>query len=247
MDAKFTEDKDLMFLYNCSNDNLKLLVDILAYDKDGKTRWTENLTNNEEFKRAYPNNLKTVLPLIIDELQCFGGNSFFNFFRGHGVNYKEILIKVCNQYKVNFNKNASAEMLEKYLLQKILIMAAEKMSDEDVKHIGDVKTKTKDMLVNNINNFHLGDPLIIKMVTALVIEVAKRNGFKVVVGVAGKFASGRIFAILTGPIGWAVSAIWTVFDFAGPAFRVMIPATITVAYLRIISQKTEDELNNLFN
>ena len=36
MDSKFTNEKDLMFLYNCSNDNLKLLVDILAYDKDGE-------------------------------------------------------------------------------------------------------------------------------------------------------------------------------------------------------------------
>ena len=36
MDSKFTNDKDLMFLYNCSNDNLKRLVDILAYDKDGE-------------------------------------------------------------------------------------------------------------------------------------------------------------------------------------------------------------------
>ena len=36
MDSKFTNDKDLMFLYNRSNDNLKRLVDILAYDKDGE-------------------------------------------------------------------------------------------------------------------------------------------------------------------------------------------------------------------
>lgn len=247
MNNKFTNDKDLTFLENCSNENIKLLVDILVYDKDGKTRWTEELTINQEFKKAYPNNLKDVIPLVINELQCFGGNTFLNAFRGHGVKYKEILVKVCKQYKVNFNENAPAELLEKYLLQKILLMAAEKMSDEDVKHLGDIHTKTKDMLLKNISNFHLGDPIIIKMVTTLVIEVAKRNGLKALAGFAGKFAGGRFFAILTGPIGWAVTAVWTIFDFAGPAFRVMIPATITVAYLRIISQKTEDELDKLFN
>jgi uncharacterized protein YaaW (UPF0174 family) len=247
MNNKFTDDKDLMFLYNISNDNIKLLVDILVYDKDGDERFTEDLTTNPEFKKAYPNNLKTVLPLIIDELQCFGGNTFFNIFRGHGVKYKEILVKVCKQYKVSFNENASAELLERYLLQKILMIAVDKMSDEDVKHLGDVHTKTKDMLLKNINSFHMGDPIIIKLVTTLVIEVAKKNGLKALVGFAGKFAGGRFFAILTGPIGWAVAAAWTIFDFAGPAYRVMIPATIAVAYLRIISQKTEEELDKIFN
>lgn len=247
MNRKFTNDKDLMFLYNCSNENLKLLVDVLAYDKDGKARWTEELTKNEDFKNSYPNDIKAVLPLVINELQRFGGNTFFNVFRRHGVSYKEILIKVCKQYKVNFNKDAPAELLEKYLLQKILLMAADKMTDEDVKHLGDVHTRTKDMLVKNISSFHIGDPLIIKMVTTLVIEVAKKNGLKVLGGFAARFAGGRVFAILTGPIGWAATAAWTIFDFAGPAYRVMIPATIAVAYLRIISQKSEDELNNLFN
>ena len=134
----FTNDKDLMFLYNCSNDDLKLLVDILIYDKDGDKRWTELLSVNEEFKKAYPTNIKSVLPMVIDELQCFGGNSFLNIFRGHGVNYKEILIKVCKQYKVNFNKDSSAELLERYLLQKLLFITVENMTDEDVKHLGEV-------------------------------------------------------------------------------------------------------------
>lgn len=247
MNKKFTKDKDLMFLYNCSNENLKLLVDILVYDKDGGKRWTEELTIDEDFKKSYPNDIKTVLPLVINELQCFGGNTFLNMFRGHGVCYKEILTKVCKHYKVNFNKDASAELLEQYLLQKILLMAADKMTDEDVKHLGDVHTKTKDMLVKNISSFHAGDPLLIKMVTTLVIEVAKKNGLKALGGFAAKFAGGRFFAILTGPVGWAATAAWTLFDFAGPAYRVMIPATITVAYLRIISQKSEDELDKLFN
>ena len=68
MDSKFTNEKDLMFLYNCSNDNLKLLVDILAYDKNGEARWTEELTTNDDFKKSYPNNIKAILPLVINVL-----------------------------------------------------------------------------------------------------------------------------------------------------------------------------------
>ena len=42
----------------------------------------------------------------------------------------------------------------------------------------------------------------------------------------------RIMAILTGSIGWAITALWTMIDIAGPAYRVTIPAVIQVAYLR---------------
>jgi Zn finger protein HypA/HybF involved in hydrogenase expression len=42
----------------------------------------------------------------------------------------------------------------------------------------------------------------------------------------------RLLGILAGPIGWAVTAIWTAIDIAGPAFRVTIPATIYIAALR---------------
>lgn len=242
----FTDDKDLKFLYNCSNDNLKLLVEFVIFDKDGKKRWSTKQSAGKDFDNAYnTNNIKAILPIVIDELQRYGGNSFFNIFRGHGVSYKKILIKVCKQYKVNFNKDASAELLEKYLLQKILLIAAEKMTDEDVKHLSE--TQTKDLLIKNITKFHIGDPLILKMVTTAVIQIAKRNGLKTLGGFAARFAGGKAFSLLTGPIGWGLAGLWTLFDIAGPAYRVMIPATITIAYLRIISNKTEEELNNIFN
>lgn len=245
---KITNDKDLMFLYNCSNDNLKLLANAIIYDKDGKKRWSSKGVANEEFDKAYNNNdIKSLLPIIIDELQRYGGNSFLNICRGHGVSYKEILIKVCKQYNVNFNKDASTELLERFLLQKILLISAEKMTDEDVRHLGDINTRSKDLLLKNITLFHLGDPLIIKMITTAVIQIAQKNGLKMLGGVVAKFAGGRAFALLTGPVGWGLASIWTLFDIAGPAYRVMIPATITIAYLRIISNKTDDELNNIFN
>ena len=121
------------------------------------------------------------------------------------------------------------------------------MTDEDVKHLGEVKTQTKDMLLKNITKFHLADPLIIKMITTVVIQIAKKNGLKMLGGAAAKFAGGRAFAWLTGPVGWAFAGVLTCYDFAGPAYRVMIPATITIAYLRIISNKTDEELNEIFN
>ena len=40
----------------------------------------------------------------------------------------------------------------------------------------------------------------------------------------------RSMAILTGPIGWAITAAWTVIDVGGAAYRVTIPAVIQVAF-----------------
>jgi uncharacterized protein YaaW (UPF0174 family) len=60
-----------------------------------------------------------------------------------------------------------------------------------------------------------------------------------------RFAGSKSFTVFAGPIGWVLSGLWTLYDFAGPAYRVMIPCTITIAYLRIVSEKTEDELNEI--
>ncbi|XBY08211.1 ubiquinol-cytochrome C chaperone family protein [Escherichia coli] len=42
----------------------------------------------------------------------------------------------------------------------------------------------------------------------------------------------RTMAVLTGPVGWAITAIWTLVDVGGTAYRVTIPAVIYVAVLR---------------
>ncbi|MYZ51250.1 hypothetical protein F5985_03625 [Malikia spinosa] len=42
----------------------------------------------------------------------------------------------------------------------------------------------------------------------------------------------RAASVLTGPIGWAITGIWTAVDLAGAAYRVTIPAVIQVAFLR---------------
>ncbi|EQB5522606.1 GTP-binding protein, partial [Campylobacter jejuni] len=53
-------------------------------DKDGKVRFTEELTNNDLYKKHYPDH-KEYIELILEEFQKFGGNSILNIFRGGGV------------------------------------------------------------------------------------------------------------------------------------------------------------------
>ncbi|EAJ7040631.1 DUF3944 domain-containing protein [Campylobacter jejuni] len=83
-------DKDLEFLKELSSPELDELVKILTHDKDGKVRFTEELTNNDLYKKHYSDH-KEYIELILEEFQKFGGNSILNIFRGGGVLYNEIL------------------------------------------------------------------------------------------------------------------------------------------------------------
>ena len=130
-------DKDLLFLRNADNCDLKVLVDYLTKTKDGENRFTEELTMTENYKKYYPDQLQLMAEDIAEELQLYGGNTFMNILRGHGVEYRELLIDVCKRLKVNFNKESSIEMIEYNLLQKILLDSLENMTIEELKKILD--------------------------------------------------------------------------------------------------------------
>ena len=135
-------DEDLEFLKKIDSKDLNDLVYVLTHDKDGETRFTEELTTNENYKKFFPEHNK-YWEDIAAELQCYGGNTFITMFRGgKGVEYKEILIDVCDKLKVNFNKNSTIESIETNLLMKILTDAIEKMSPEELKELAKTKEVT---------------------------------------------------------------------------------------------------------
>lgn len=243
-------DKDLIFLRNADGSDLKVLVDYLTKTKDGENRFTEELTMTENYKKYYPDQLQLMAEDIAEELQLYGGNTFMNILRGHGVEYRELLIDVCKKMDVNFNSKASVEMIEYNLLQKILLDSLDNMSTEDMKKLLDEM---------NIPNQGFGKQAFI---AALQMAI-KRGGFssyKMAVIVANAVSRAllgrgltiasnatltRWLSILSGPIGWTVTAIWTAIDIAGPAYRVTIPAVVQVAYMRIkMNSETGDTTTN---
>ena len=239
-------DNDLLFLRNADSSDLKVLVDYLTKTKDGENRLTEKLTKTENYKMFYPDRLQLMADDIAKELQLYGGNTFMNILRGHGVEYRELLIDVCKKMKVNFNSKASVEMIEYNLLQKILLDSLDNMSTEDMKKLLDEM---------NIPNQGFGKQAFI---AALQMAI-KRGGFSsykmaVIVAnavsrallgrgltIASNAALTRWLSIFSGPIGWTVTAIWTAIDIAGPAYRVTIPSVVQVAYMRIkMNSETAD-------
>ncbi|MUU50521.1 DUF3944 domain-containing protein [Helicobacter pylori] len=128
-------DSDLEFLKRLSSNDLKDLFDALVYDEDGALRMNEELTNSTEYKR-YGSDYAKYPRRIAEELQCYGGNTFINFFRNEGVLYKEILCDACDHLKVNYHEESPTSLIEKNMLSKLLKDSLEKMSGREIKELG---------------------------------------------------------------------------------------------------------------
>lgn len=233
-------DADLSFLSSASNEDLKVLVDYITLDKSGSPRLTESLTGTDEYKRNYPCHLDRMTGSIINELQAFGGNTFANIFRGHGVAYRTILIDVCKKMKVSFNRNSSVEIIENCLLQHILLKTMEEMSDEDMRNLmSELKIKTtgfgkQAMMAAVQSAIRLGGFASYK-IAVIVANAVARALLGRGLSFAANAALTRWIGVFAGPIGWAVTIAWTAIDIAGPAYRVTIPSVIQIAYMRVKS------------
>ncbi len=127
-------DSDLEFLKRLSSNDLKDLFDVLVYDEDGTLRMNEELTSSTEYQR-YGHDYAKYPRRIAEELQCYGGNSFMNFFRDEGVLYKEILCDVCDHLKVSYNEKSATSLIENNMLSKLLKNSLEQMNESEIKEL----------------------------------------------------------------------------------------------------------------
>ena len=233
----YRKDSDLEFLRSMSSADLDTLVVTLT-GKDNLNA-TENLSQQKGFKTHHPNHIKYV-DEIMEELPRFGGNTFVNYLIrfGKGVLYKEILCDVCDKAKVKYNKNSSVENIENELLSAIMKKAVDKMDDKTLKDIA------KDAKISTAKGFSK-QAAVVAMQTAikaggvqsyqLALIVANAVAKQILgrgVSVVASASLSRILGAFTGPIGWAITGLWTAIDIAGPAYRITMPAVIQVAFLR---------------
>lgn len=231
-------DSDLEFLSEIKSEDLEDLVYCLTYDRDGSVRLTEELTMNELYKQHHPDHQK-YWELIAAEIQCFGANTFATMLRGgKGVEYKEVLIDVCDQLKVNFNKDSSVEKIESNLLMKILTDAIENMSPEELKELAEATGMkhtsgiTPETMVGVFQAVFRAGGFKSYQLTLIIVNAVLKALIGRGLSLAGNATLTRTMSILTGPIGWVITGLWTAIDIAGAAYRVTIPAVIQVAALR---------------
>ena len=228
---------NLLFLKSASNEDLLVLSDIILKDRDGEYRWTENLSTEEIYKQNYPHSVKEYLPELINEFRLFGGNSIANMFRGEGPEYSAILHSVAKRCNVKFSPSSPDELVEMNILQKLFTDSLEKASEEELKSM----VKELGLPVTNFSRqaaitalmaaFRAGGfesyILLVSVVNAVTRFIIGRG-----LSLAGNAMLTRVASVMMGPVGWAVTALWTLIDIAGPAYRVTVPAVIQIAYLR---------------
>ncbi|WP_323012585.1 DUF3944 domain-containing protein [Castellaniella sp.] len=234
----YRNDVDLDFLEEIPSEDLVDLVDCLIVDKDGKSRYTEELTGNDLYKKYHPDHTR-YWHLIAAEIQCFGANSLSTLFRGgKGVLYREVLTDVCDKMGAKYKKNNEVIMIENNLMTKIIEDSLGKMTEperaEFAKIIGidNVLSLSAAGLTAAIQAlFRMGGFASYRL-TLVIANAISRSIVGHGLSLAGNAALVRAASILTGPVGWALAGLWTVVDLAGPADRVTIPAVINVALLR---------------
>lgn len=234
------QDTDLLFLSEGDNDQLKTLVDILVFDKDGKKLYAEQLSNTKLFCENYPDNVKAFIPEIVNEIQLFGGNTLVNMVRCHGVPYRTILEDVCDRMKVNYNKKLPTSLLETELLRKVALTVVEKMTEEDIKKFDENldKTRLMDSLMSD------NGAAMMTIIAIIVAKVSKQAATKGAFMLFGRALSQRVITLAV-PVLNILAALWTVADIASPAYRVTIPFVLTTAFLRR-QLETPEDTNNLF-
>ena len=82
-----------------------------------------------------------------------------------------------------------------------------------------------------IQVFRAGGFASYKITLIIVNAIAKTIlGRGLSIAVNASFARG--LSVIVGPIGIILTALWSVYDIAGPAYRVIIPCTILIAAYR---------------
>lgn len=237
----YREDEDLAFLAMCDDEELDALVAILTTDKNGEVRYTESLTNKNNYTAFHPKHSQ-YWPEIAEEIQTYGANSLASMFRGgKGVAYEKVLTDVCKKMKVNHPKNASVDSMERNLLMKLFEDSVERMSADELKKLTEeLNIKTKDFTAHTVT---VAMQTLIRTNGILYYQLAliiANSVAKAIIGrglsFAGNTALVRSISAFSGPIGWALTAAWTITDIAGPAYRVTIPAVVQVACLRAKQQ-----------
>ena len=247
MALEFSHDSDLIFLSDLTDEQLEPLVKVLIEGNDGTPRLTEQLTSEVRYIRCEPAHSK-YWDLIAAEFEDFGSHTF-----GGKRSYRNILCSVCDKQKVNYNRRSEIEVIERYLLQKALCDSLERLlerlsagefDEEELKKIVvELDLKTTDFTAQGV---------------ALAMQVAIRTGgfaiYKAAVILLHSTASAvglvlpfvayttltRTLAIFAGPLGLAITALWTAATWGGPAHRVIGPATVLIACLRQIHKHEKD-------
>lgn len=222
-------------LTNASSDDVGLLIDVIT--DSGKGRISLSSSVCRQLSAAKDREITVYeRALVAEELTRFGGNSLMNVFRGgSGVPYKELLSDVASHIGVEMEGLSNCSKMEMAIIAKVVEQSLGRMSEED-----------KATFFDSIGASYrpgMGPSALAALIAALGVSGSYRLAAVVAsatmsslvgrgVMLAGSAGLGRGLAVLAGPLGWAITGLWTAFDLASPAYRVTVPCVIQIGHMR---------------
>ena len=230
-------DYDLIPVLRGASD--EMLEPLVAYITDkGEGRWASKLDTLAAYKNNR-NRPSAFTDEIASEIQTFGANSVVSIFRGgKGVPYAEVVHDVADKLDVNYSDTMDVAAIEQQILLKVLEKSWEKMSDAErrdlldtlgVDYRGGIPKALPVVAIQgaiSLSGFVAYQIAII--VANAVARILLGRGLSLVVN-AGLM---RVMGALAGPVGWGITAVWTLLDVANPAYRVTVPCVVQVAAIR---------------
>lgn len=216
-------------LLNADKNDIDLLIDYIT--PDGKF----NFSQSDRVKKALRDGKNSeavdeeTLRLLIRELQHFGGNTVMNLFRRNGVSYSEIVDDVASHLKIKVAKNAPVKEKESLIIDAIFASSWNKMSDDDRRQLlRDMGINTS-ISLDKLSRMEL--PLLQRaaMVASGLAQIATGKALPLIAGLG----IGRVLGVLTGPVGLALTGLYTAYDISNPAFRITLPCVVQIAWIRL--------------
>ncbi|EEZ4383108.1 MULTISPECIES: YaaW family protein [Escherichia] len=216
-------------LLNADKNDIDLLIDYIT--PDGKF----NFSQSDRVKKALRDGKNSeavdeeTLRLLIRELQHFGGNTVMNLFRRNGVSYSEIVDDVASHLKIKVAKNAPVKEKESLIIDAVFASSWSKMSDDDRRQL------LRDMGINTTISLdklsRMELPLLQRaaMVASGLAQIATGKALPLIAGLG----IGRVLGVLTGPVGLALTGLYTAYDISNPAFRITLPCVVQIAWIRL--------------
>ncbi|MDM3445663.1 hypothetical protein [Citrobacter sp. Cb009] len=213
----------IQLLLNADKGDIDLLIDYVT--NTGKFGFSMSDSVKAVLQDAKRQDIpdEETLRLLVRELQHFGGNTFVNLFRRNGVSYSEIVDDVASHLKMKVQAAASVEEKEALIIDCVFTSSWKKMSDDERRQI------LRGMGISA--SVSLDIPVWQK--AALVANgLAQTTAGKVLPLIAG-LGIGRVLGVLTGPVGLAITGLYTAYDISNPAFRVTLPCVVQIAWIRL--------------
>lgn len=204
-----------LFSHAASSD-LEVLADLITDNGKGRVALDSGV-KAIILKRQEKGSLQSIPDVLEAEIRAFGGNSMANLRRPDGVGYEEIVIDVAKKLGGNPLTDNDIFALEEIAITK----AVDKYAPDGVKALAVGGVALSDLLGQIVQGLAVASSAVTG-----AIATAGAMGMAEVIGT-------RAATVLFPPLTLAAAG-FAVFQAAGPAFRITIPAVLQVAKIRRI-------------